>query len=66
VRAAAPAAVCQCEITPLFEISQPAISKHLKVLTEAGVLAVERRGVWAHYSLPEDSSLERLRGWLAP
>src|SRR5688500_17394896 len=40
VRKASPEAVCQCEITPLFPISQPAISRHLKVLVEAGVLAV--------------------------
>src|SRR5690349_7289768 len=45
VRKAAPEAVCVCEITPLFEISQPAISRHLKVLRDAGVLKVERRGV---------------------
>ena len=64
VRQAAPEAVCQCEITPLFEISQPAVFKHLKVLVEAGVLAVERRGAWAYYFVPEHSSLEVLTAWL--
>ena len=64
VRKAAPEAVCQCEITPLFGISQPAVSRHLKLLVEAGVLEVERRGLWAHYYVPESSTLEVLDAWL--
>lgn len=64
VRKASPEAVCVCEITPLFGMSQPAISRHLKVLRDAGVLGVERRGVWAHYFIPEDSTLEVLNTWL--
>jgi ArsR family transcriptional regulator len=65
VRTSAPEAVCQCEITPLFDISQPAISRHLRLLVEAGVLAVERRGLWAYYYVPEDSTLEVLDAWLS-
>lgn len=65
VRRAAPEAVCQCELKPLFDVSQPAISKHLKVLVEAGVLAVERRGAWAYYYVPDDSTLEELEAWLS-
>jgi ArsR family transcriptional regulator, arsenate/arsenite/antimonite-responsive transcriptional repressor len=65
VRMVAPEAVCQCEITPLFDISQPAISRHLRLLVEAGVLAVERRGLWAYYYVPEDSTLEVLDAWLS-
>lgn len=65
VRQAAPEAVCQCEIKPLFDISQPAVSKHLKVLVEAGVLGVERRGTWAYYYVPDDSALEELDAWLS-
>ena len=65
VRQAAPEAVCQCEIKPLFDISQPAISKHLKVLVEAGVLGVERRGAWAYYYVPDDSTMEDLEAWLS-
>ena len=49
VRKAAPEALCQCELNPLFEISQPALSKHLKVLTGAGVLGAEKRGLWTYY-----------------
>ena len=65
VRKASPEAVCVCEIQPLFDISQPAVSRHLKVLREAGVLGVERRGLWAYYFIPEDSTLEVLDRWLA-
>jgi ArsR family transcriptional regulator len=64
VRQAAPEAVCVCELQPLFEISQPAISRHLKVLRDAGVLAVERRGLWAYYFVPADSTLTTLEDWL--
>ena len=64
VRKAAPEAVCVCELQPLFEMSQPAVSRHLKVLRDAGVLAVERRGLWAYYYVPESSSLHALGRWL--
>jgi ArsR family transcriptional regulator len=64
VRKAAPEAVCVCELQPLFDISQPAISRHLKVLRDAGVLAVERRGLWAYYFVPQDTTLEVLDAWL--
>jgi ArsR family transcriptional regulator len=64
VRKAAPEAVCVCELQPLFDMSQPAISRHLKVLREAGVLAVERRGLWAYYFVPQDSTLGVLEEWL--
>ena len=54
VRKAAPEALCQCELLPLFDMSQPALSKHLKVLVGAGILATERRGLWAyHYLVPD-------------
>ena len=38
LRKASPEAVCQCELLPLFDMSQPALAKHLKVLVAAGVL----------------------------
>jgi ArsR family transcriptional regulator, arsenate/arsenite/antimonite-responsive transcriptional repressor len=64
VRKAAPEAVCQCELLPLFDMSQPALSKHLKVLIGAGILATERRGLWAYYYLVPDSTKELL-SWLS-
>jgi ArsR family transcriptional regulator len=63
VRKAAPEALCQCELLPLFAMSQPALSKHLKVLVNSGVLASERRGLWAYYYLGPDGTQE-LVSWL--
>ena len=63
VRKAAPEAICQCELVPLFEMSQPALSKHLKVLVNAGVLGSERRGLWTYYFLIPDATQE-LIAWL--
>jgi ArsR family transcriptional regulator len=64
LRKAAPEAVCQCELTPLFAMSQQALSKHLKVLTAAEILGSERRGVWTYYFVLPDA-LERVRSWLS-
>jgi ArsR family transcriptional regulator, arsenate/arsenite/antimonite-responsive transcriptional repressor len=63
LRKAAPEAVCQCELLPLFEMSQPALAKHLKVLLSAGVLRTERRGLWAFY-YTDPAALDDLRSWL--
>ena len=63
LRASAPEALCQCELTPLFDMSQQALSKHLKVLTTAGVVGSERRGLWAYYYLRPDA-LKELETWL--
>lgn len=43
------AEACVCELTQPLELSQPTISHHLKVLTTAGLLAREKRGVWVYY-----------------
>jgi ArsR family transcriptional regulator len=64
LRTAAPEAICQCELTPLFEMSQQALSKHLKVLTSAGVVGSERRGLWTYYFLIPDG-LEEITRWLS-
>jgi ArsR family transcriptional regulator len=64
LRAAAPEAVCQCELLPLFEMSQPALAKHLKLLVGAGVIGTERRGLWAYYFLLPDG-LKELRAWIS-
>ena len=55
---------CQCELGPLFEISQPTLSHHMRKLQEAGLVEVERRGRWAYYSL-KDENLEVLKAWLS-
>jgi ArsR family transcriptional regulator len=56
--------VCVCELVPLFELSQPTVSHHLKVLREAGLVDSERRGLWAYYYVIPDS-LEELSAWLS-
>ena len=55
---------CVCELVPLFDLSQPTISHHLKVLREAGIVGSERRGLWAYYYVNPDS-LEELSAWLS-
>jgi ArsR family transcriptional regulator len=64
LRKSAPEALCQCELVPLFDMSQPALSKHLKVLVGAGVIGTERRGLWAYYYVLPDATKE-LSAWLS-
>ena len=40
---------CVCDLSVGFDLSQPTISHHLKVLREAGLLQCERRGTWVYY-----------------
>src|ERR1700760_5200926 len=40
---------CVCEISGTFDVSQPTISHHLKLLRSAGLLDCERRGTWVYY-----------------
>jgi ArsR family transcriptional regulator, arsenate/arsenite/antimonite-responsive transcriptional repressor len=56
--------VCVCELVPLFDLSQPTVSHHLKVLREGGIVGSERRGLWAYYYVNPDS-LEELSAWLS-
>ena len=55
---------CVCNLTEPLGLSQPTVSHHLKVLTEAGLLARERRGTWMFYRLVPDR-VEALRAALA-
>src|ERR687884_1387718 len=56
--------VCVCELTPLFEVGQPTVSHHLRVLRDAGIVGVERRGLWAYYYVLPDA-LKELTEWLS-
>jgi ArsR family transcriptional regulator len=56
--------VCVCELVPLFDLSQPTVSHHLKVLREAGIVGSERRGLWAYYYVNPEA-LEDLSRWLS-
>lgn len=40
---------CVCDLTAPFDLSQPTISHHLKVLHDAGLLERSKRGVWVYY-----------------
>jgi ArsR family transcriptional regulator len=62
--AAQTAPLCVCDIVARFELSQPTISHHLKILRDAGLVTVSRRGVWAYYSV-DPAGLALLRGALA-
>jgi ArsR family transcriptional regulator len=55
--------VCVCNLTALFQLSQPTISHHLKILREAGLVESSRRGTWAYYRLVP-KAIDALRGAL--
>lgn len=56
---------CVCDLTAAFELSDPTISHHLKVLKRAGLIDSERRGTWVYYWL-QPQVLERLSMILGP
>jgi ArsR family transcriptional regulator, arsenate/arsenite/antimonite-responsive transcriptional repressor len=58
--AAQEAPLCACDVVDRFAVSQPTISHHLRVLREAGLISVSRRGVWAYYAV-EPHGLALLR-----
>lgn len=43
-------ALCVCDITSQFDLHQPTISHHLRILREAQLITGERRGVWSYYA----------------
>lgn len=51
VAASADQEACVCELIEPVGLSQPTVSHHLKVLTEAGFLTRSKRGTWAYYAL---------------
>ena len=46
---------CVCDLNDAFELSQPTISHHLKVLHEAGLLDRTKRGVWVFYAVRREA-----------
>ena len=46
---------CVCDLNDAFDLSQPTISHHLKVLHEAGLLDRSKRGVWVYYATRRDA-----------
>jgi ArsR family transcriptional regulator, arsenate/arsenite/antimonite-responsive transcriptional repressor len=57
--------VCVCELVPLFDLAQPTVSHHLKVLVDAGIFTRDKRGVWAYYALVP-SVMDALSAVLSP
>lgn len=46
---------CACKLLAHFEITQPTLSHHMKILCESGLVKVRKEGKWAHYSLNPDT-----------
>ena len=55
--------VCVYELLPLFDVTQPTLSHHLRKLREAGIVGSERQGLWAYYYVRPDA-LRDLARWL--
>jgi ArsR family transcriptional regulator, arsenate/arsenite/antimonite-responsive transcriptional repressor len=55
--------VCVCDLTAAFDLSQPTISHHLRILRDAGLVESQRHGTWAYYRLVPEA-IDRLRGVL--
>jgi ArsR family transcriptional regulator len=51
IAASASGEVCACELVEPLGKSQPTVSHHLRILREAGLVSVERRGTWMWYRI---------------
>jgi ArsR family transcriptional regulator len=56
---------CVCDLTAAFDLSQPTVSHHLRILRDAGLVEAERRGTWGYYRLVPEA-IDRLRGAFDP
>ena len=63
--------MCVCEIRAMLKLAQPTVSKHLKILEEAGMIVSEKEKLWVNYrlnpvggSLYSTAMLAQLEGWL--
>jgi len=62
--------MCVCELRAALELSQPAVSKHLKILEDAGLVTFKKDGLWVNYSLAGGSNpyaetlLSNIEKWL--
>jgi ArsR family transcriptional regulator, arsenate/arsenite/antimonite-responsive transcriptional repressor len=59
-RLAAGEQCCVCDLTDAFDLSQPTVSHHLRILRESGLVEAERRGTFSYYWLVPEA-LDRLR-----
>ena len=53
------------EIAERFEMSKPALSKHLKILENADLVKSEKKGQFVHYSLADDNMMGTLHDFVA-
>lgn len=58
IRASESGECCACDLSEPLGLSQPTVSHHLKVLTEAGLITREKRGTWAWFSVVPDRFAE--------
>jgi ArsR family transcriptional regulator len=63
--------MCVCELQAALKVAQPSVSKHLKILEEAGLVESSKDGMWVNYRLPKKPNtvyarhlLETLGNWL--
>jgi ArsR family transcriptional regulator len=56
--------VCVCDVEAAVPVKQPTVSHHLRILREAGLVRVERKGVWAYYTVNR-GAFEALRARMA-
>src|SRR5580704_8235135 len=57
--------VCVCDLTAAFDLSQPTISHHLRILRDAGLVQAQPRGTWAYYRLVPEA-IDALRDVFGP
>ncbi len=61
--------MCVCEIREVLGLAQPTVSKHLKILKEAGIIEDDQKGLWTNYYLNSQNDYARsltglVKGWL--
>ena len=63
--------MCVCELREVLQIAQPTVSKHLKILENAGLVTSEKDGIWVNYQLENGSTnlysstiLDNMKSWL--
>jgi len=56
--------LCACKILEHFDITQPTLSYHMKILTDSGLVNGHREGAWTHYSLNK-SNIDNILSFLA-
>lgn len=54
---------CACNLLEKFEITQPTLSHHMRILCECGLVEVRKEGKWSHYSL-NNETLAMFKGFI--